>query len=222
MGPERTAPCGVILMQTRYYRSKIGRLPWALRNELNERMLDGATGPSLLSWLNDTPEFTAVRAETGCADLNAQNLTDWRNTGYADWLDEKSKTDRLQSLASLAEQIAARTGGDPASVGCRIAAGKLLTALESAEGEAVDDFAKSFASLRSVENDAARVRLAGDRQRLDEQRLSLEKDKFRRTLCEEFLRLTESKRAMEIASGKGSNSEKIQALLDFMDKEQSA
>lgn len=207
-------------MVTRYYRSKIGRLPWKFRNELNERILDGAVGADILSWLNNSPEMTAVRAATNCADVNAQNLTDWRGSGYKDWLDERDHTDHIARLSSLSQQIIQQTGGDPSSVGCRIAAGKLLTALESADGEAVDDLAKSFATLRSVENDAARVALATDKQRLDEQRLALEKDKFKHTLCAEFLRLCASKRAMEIANGSGSNADKISALLNFMDQEQ--
>lgn len=171
---------------TRYYRSKIGRLPWRLRNELNERIRDGATGTAVLGWINATPEFKGVRTETGCDDVNPQNLTDWRNTGYKDWLDEQDKTERLSKMASLSQQIIAQTGGDPTSVGCRIAAGKLLDALESADGVAVDELAKSFATLRSVENDAQRVALAADKQRLDEQRLALERQKFQRQTVQAF------------------------------------
>jgi hypothetical protein len=207
-------------MQTRYYRSKIGRLPWSVRNELNERIRDGAVGAAVLSWLNNSPEMSAVRAATGCGDISPQNLTDWRGTGYKDWLAGQDKTERLRSLASLSEQIAAQTGGDPAAVGSRILAGRLLDALESATADGQDALVKAFVSLRCAENDAARVALASDRQRLDEKRLALEQDKFRRTLCEAFLKLVENDRAMDIANGKGSNSQKIQALLEFMDQEQ--
>ena len=37
---------------TRAYRSKIGRLPVAVRIDLCERMLDGAPGAVLVAWLN--------------------------------------------------------------------------------------------------------------------------------------------------------------------------
>lgn len=205
---------------TRYYRSKIGRLPWDMRNELNERIRDGATGTAILDWLNESSEMKVVRSNTSCGEINAQNLTDWRKTGYADWLTETEKTARLRSLASLSQQIASQTGGDPSAVGARILAGKLLEALESALPEDQDALVKAFVSMRGVENDAARVALAAEKQRLDEKKHALDRDKFKRTLCEEFLRLTESKRAMDIATSKGSNSEKIQALLDFMDREQ--
>ena len=78
-------------MNTRCYRSKIGRLPFAIRNELNERIRDGAQGPELLEWLNGLKETRKVLREMGgqrsvseraasAAPINAQNLTDWRST----------------------------------------------------------------------------------------------------------------------------------------------
>lgn len=204
---------------TRAYRSKIGRLPFKVRTELNERIRDGATGTAVLSWLNDTPEMTHVRAETGCGNVNPQNLTDWRSTGYADWLTEQDKTERLRSLASLSETIMAQTG-DPSAVGARILTGKLLDALETADPESQGELVKAFCSLRSVENDAQRTRLAGEKQRLDVEKLGLEKAKFKRQTCELFLRWYNNQQALTIASGPGTNTDKIQALLAFMDKEQ--
>ena len=64
---------------TRAYRSKIGCLPFVVRNELCERMLDGATGTALRRWINAHPAFRKVKA----APISAQNLTTWRSTGYA-------------------------------------------------------------------------------------------------------------------------------------------
>lgn len=209
-------------MQTRYYRSKIGRLPFAVRNELNERMRDGATGTSLLEWVNQHPEFQKVRKETGCEVLNAQNLTDWRGTGYKDWLDEQQKTERLRGLASLSEQIAVQTGGDPASVGCRIIAGRLLDVLETAPETAAAALSKAFVDLRNAETKAASADIKRQQVQLSEQALALERDKFRRQTCELFLKWYNDQNALSIASGSGSQSEKIQALLAFMDKEQQA
>jgi len=173
---------------TRYYRSKIGRLPFAIRTELNERIRDGATGPVILGWLNGTPEMTAVRAETGCADLNAQNLTDWRNTGYADWLDEQDKTERLRSMASLSQSIVAQTGGDPAAVGARILTAKLLDALEEANPVTQGELVKAFSSLRAGENDARRTELAGEKQQIDKERLALDRQKFQSQTVTSFMK----------------------------------
>lgn len=201
-------------LDTRAYRSKLGRLPFALRHELCERMLDGATGTELTDWLNALPALTHV------ATINAQNLTDWRRTGYAAWLRTRQKAQHVRDFAETAQHIAEAAGGDPTAVGSRILAGKMLDLLEAADAETAKDLAAAVAQLRKGESDAARVALATERQRLDEKRLSLDQDKFRHTLCTEFIRLVESERAMAIATGSGSNADKIQALLNFMDHEQ--
>lgn len=207
-------------MQTRAYRSKIGRLPFALRTELNERIRDGATGTVILGWLNGTPEMAHVRAETGCDDVNPQNLTDWRNTGYKDWLEDQDRTERLRSLTELSQSMVHQTGGDPAAVGARILTGRLLDALETADPDAQGELVKAFVSLRSAENDAQRTRLMGERQKLDGEKLALEKDRFRRQTGELILKYVNDARVAAIAGGTGTNDQKIQALLDFMDKEE--
>ena len=52
-------------MNTRCYRSKIGRLPFAIRNELNERIRDGAQGAEILEWLNGLKETKRILREMG-------------------------------------------------------------------------------------------------------------------------------------------------------------
>ena len=208
------------MSQTRAYRSKIGRLPHKLRTELNERIRDGATGSAILTWLNDTPEMTHVRAETGCCDLNPQNLTDWRGTGYKDWLDNQDATERLRALTEMSADMVHQTGGDPSAVGARILAGKLLSALETANPVEQAELVKAFATLRAGENDARRTDLAAGKQKLEAERLALDKDRFARQTCELFLKWYDNQQALTIASGPGTNADKIQALLAFMDKEQ--
>jgi hypothetical protein len=208
------------MSQTRAYRSKIGRLPHKLRTELNERIRDGATGSAILTWLNDTPEMTHVRAETGCCDLNPQNLTDWRGTGYKDWLDNQDATERLRALTEMSADMVHQTGGDPSAVGARILAGKLLSALETANPVEQAELVKAFATLRAGENDARRTDLAAGKQKLEAERLALDKDRFARQTCELFLKWYNDQQAISIASGPGTNADKIQALLAFMDKEQ--
>ena len=71
---------------TRARRSKIGRLPDKLRNELCERIHDGAQGAAILQWLNATPEWKKAKPDFGGRDINSQNLSEWRRQGYGDWL----------------------------------------------------------------------------------------------------------------------------------------
>lgn len=205
---------------TRAYRSKIGRLPYAIRNELCERIRDGATGVEMISWINRHPAYKAVRKATGYGEINAANISDWRDSGYSDWLRDQDKTDHLRTLAEFADSIAAKTGGDPSAVGSRIVAGKLLDIIEGAAEADVGELVKHFAMLRAGETDARRTALAEEKNDLARQTLDLAREKFRRETCEMFLRWYNNKQALSIASGSGSNSDKIQALLNFMDKEQ--
>ncbi|HVY68299.1 MAG TPA: hypothetical protein VHH73_00120 [Verrucomicrobiae bacterium] len=66
---------------------KIGRLPRAIREQLNQRLHDGGQGPELLDWLNALPEVQQLlTAEFDGKPISAQNLSSWRQGGYEDWL----------------------------------------------------------------------------------------------------------------------------------------
>ena len=66
---------------------KIARLPVAIRDQLNRRLLDNEPGPSLLDWLNSIPEVKAtLAAEFASQPVSPANLSQWKNGGYCDWL----------------------------------------------------------------------------------------------------------------------------------------
>ena len=68
-------------------RGKIARLPKAVREELNRRLDNGQPGKQVVAWLNALPEVQAVlRDEFGGRVINDQNLTDWKQGGYCDWV----------------------------------------------------------------------------------------------------------------------------------------
>jgi len=209
-------------MSTRAYRSKIGRLPFAVRNEINERLRDGQTGTDVLSWISKHPAWRAVKRSLGCGDPSPQNLSDWRDTGYADWLRDQERTDHLRKLAEFADAVSARTGGDPSAVGARIVAGRLLDVCEAADSETVGDLVKAFTSLRAAENDARRTDLAQEKNDLARKQLDLAREKFRRDTCELFLKWHSDRHAADIAAGPGTHEAKIAALLAYMDREEKA
>ena len=206
--------------QNKADRSKIGRLPFVLRNRVCEMIMDGATSAQVCAFVNGSPEFAALRRDTGCQPLNAQNVTDFRQAGYVRWRRDRQRTDNLRALAESANHIAAASGGNPAAVGARILAGRLIDMLESADDATALDLADALVSLRKGENDAAKLEL--DRRRADLQResLELEKDKFRRQTCEMFLRWYADRKALAIADGPGTNDDKIKALLAYMDAQE--
>ena len=208
---------------TRAYRSKIGRLPFVLRNELNERIRDGVKGADILAWVNATPEYRRVMRSDRCGTVNAQNLTEWRGTGYKDWLADQAQADRVRKAAEMAAAVTSASGCDPSTVAARIAAASLIEAVTNPDDpKALSEAARAIASLRNTELGAEKNKIAKQKQSLDTERLALEKDKFRRQTCEIFLKWSKDNRALQIVDSKKSNDEKIKALLKYMDAEESA
>lgn len=201
-------------------KSKIGRLPFAIRNAVAKMLRDGATARQVCEFVNASADFSALRRETGCAPLNAQNVTDWRSGGYIAWCREQQRAERLRALAESAYHIAEATGGSPAGVGSSILAGRLVDMLENADDSSALELAGALVNLRRGENEAARLEL--DRRRADLQResLELERDKYRRQTCELFLKWYSDRKAVLIADGPGTNEEKVKALLAYMDAQE--
>jgi len=187
-------------MITRCYRSKIGRLPFAVRNELNERIRDGAQGAELLAWLNGLKETKRILREMKSGEVNAQNLTDWRSTGYKDWLEDQGEADRIRRLAEVSQTLAAAAGGNVAGVGCSIATAKIMDALESADDDKVSDLATALVKLRASENAAQKVALAEEKNALAKEQLSLSRAKFERDTTRLFIKWAANKDALALAT----------------------
>lgn len=187
-------------MTTRCYRSKIGRLPFAIRNELNERIRDGVGGTEILAWLNGLPSTRKIIRELKSGDINAQNLTDWRSSGYRDWLEDQCQADRIRRLAEISQTLASAAGGNAAGVGCNIATAKIMDALESADEEQVADLAKALVQLRAGENAAQKVALAEEKNAIQKEQLELSRAKFERDTARLFVKWAQNKDALSIAT----------------------
>src|SRR6266446_3873145 len=80
---------------------KIARLPLAVRQELNRRLDEGEQGKELVAWLNGLPEVQAIlAAEFGGKPIREQNLSEWKQGGYRDWL---AKREALEVAERLGE-----------------------------------------------------------------------------------------------------------------------
>ncbi len=189
-------------MNTRCYRSKIGRLPFAVRNELNERIRDGAQGAELLDWLNGLKETKKILREMKSDAVNAQNLTDWRSTGYKDWLDDQADADRFRRLAEVSHTLASAAGGSAAGVACNIATAKIMDALEGADEDKIADLTRALAALRSGENAAQKVALAEEKNAIQKEQLELSRAKFERDTTRLFIKWAQSKDALALATDK--------------------
>jgi len=83
---------------------KIARLPLAVRQELNRRLDEGQQGKKLVAWLNSLPAVqTIVTTEFGGKPIREQNLSEWKQGGYRDWL---AKQEALEIAERLREDAA--------------------------------------------------------------------------------------------------------------------
>jgi hypothetical protein len=88
-------------------RGKIARLPKHLRHQLNGRLEDGEPGKQLAEWLNGLPEVQEVlKLRFGGRPISEQNLSEWKQGGYLEWLKLQESRYLVQHLAEQAEDLA--------------------------------------------------------------------------------------------------------------------
>lgn len=204
---------------------KIARLPDAIREELNRRLRNGAAGPQLLPWLNGQAEVRAVLDEFfSGADVNAQNLSDWRNGGYEEWLEKQDRhhrqLERTRELASMSVKLAEAGGRSLSEGASAIIAGNILQLLEELddvrnlpgeEGEtpearaarlkdvasAMDDLTASLARVRSGDHTAVTLEQNAARLRQKDEDLKLAREQFDQRLREYQDKVAAQKREIE-------------------------
>jgi len=92
---------------------KIARLPDALREQLNQRLINGARAKDLVAWLNNIPEVKAILAEFfGGKPIREQNISEWRAGGYQDWLENSESRLRVLKIAAEQEALSGDRGRD--------------------------------------------------------------------------------------------------------------
>jgi hypothetical protein len=113
----RTHPVRFLPVVSRNVRcGKVARLPAVVREELNQRLLDGESPRTILGWLNaDSRALSALRENGYAAEdwsrrriggsikalksripaggkevlaVSAQNLSQWRRGGFVDWIEK--------------------------------------------------------------------------------------------------------------------------------------
>lgn len=173
---------------------KIGRLPAAIREELNQRLLDNEPASKILPWLNALPETLRILDDHfGEEPVTPQNLSAWKKAGFADWLARRQRIDDLKHLSKFAADLGAAAGGTIAEGAAAIAGGRILELLEQGlightigqpdtddgeggEGGDLADVVLALARLRKLDLD--KLKLA-QRERENDARLSMSKEKIR-------------------------------------------
>lgn len=93
---------------------KIARLPKAIRDRLNQQIQDGVPGKALVCWLNQNDEVRDVLLQHfNAKEITEQNLSEWKQGGYQDWLKHQETRDWVRRLSDEAEDIAEDAGVMP-------------------------------------------------------------------------------------------------------------
>ena len=111
IGKEKPDPAGVVAalstsdpgLPACFYAGtgKVARLPMAIRQELNLRLLNGEEGRQLVAWLNGLPEVQALMAAHFQGQpIGEMNLSRWKSGGFMAWCTQQVA---LMSVATVFE-----------------------------------------------------------------------------------------------------------------------
>jgi hypothetical protein len=75
---------------------KIARLPEEIRNHVNELITDGVDYQHIIDYLT----------QAGFPDFSPQNLSRWKEGGYEDWLQHRSRIEELEFKTAFAVELA--------------------------------------------------------------------------------------------------------------------
>lgn len=147
-------------------QGKIGRLPHAVREDLNARLLNNEPARRILAWLNATPEQVWVCAEYfEGEEVTAKNLSDWKVGGYRKWLARRERADALRGLSSYAVDLAKGSGLALTDAAAAIAGGNILTLLERASDEDSVGLLEALTALRRTDLEREKMDRASNLER---------------------------------------------------------
>lgn len=90
---------------------KIARLPYSIRDLLNRRLHNGEQATKLVKWLNGLPRVQEVLAgEFEGRAISEQNLSEWRQGGFDDWLRQQETRAWVRALADESSDLEEEAG----------------------------------------------------------------------------------------------------------------
>ena len=171
---------------------KIARLPREIREQLNRRLEDGQPGTKLVIWLNALPEAQALLAgEFAGRAISEQNLSEWKQGGYRDWLARQEVLAQVRELAADAEELAGATEGVLAEHLATVLTARYAAALADWQGEATDEFRRKLRSLRALCQDIVELRRGNHsaaRLKIEQERLARDREQTEEELVGHFKR----------------------------------
>jgi hypothetical protein len=93
---------------------KIAHLSSLLRDKLNRRLDNGEEGDTLLDWLNGLPEVQEnLKLFFEGAPISKQNLSEWRQGGFREWLIRNELIEQAYELSDAANDMEEYCGYSP-------------------------------------------------------------------------------------------------------------
>ena len=162
------------------HNGKIARLPYAIRDILNERLRNGEQGAKLVRWLNRLPEVKEVLAGEFCGrPINEQNLTEWKQGGFEDWLRHQEARAWVRALADESADLEEEAGdvsvADWLSAPVAIVIGRWILETEAGEKNDPTQRAALLAAMREL-TELRRCDHRAERLRIDRERWETEQE----------------------------------------------
>lgn len=171
---------------------KIARLPKTLRDAVNLALQDGATANAIIKIVTDAKEHGATNGDGSEIEIpNDQNITNWRDGGYADWLKENTRLDDMRAKREFALRIVSENeGGKIHEAGLNLAASQIF--------ELLQDFDVSAMKDKLAENPEEFSKIVSALARISKEALGFEK--YREVVAEQKRKIND---ALSAAKGKG-------------------
>lgn len=144
-------------------RGKIGRLPVELRHQVNSKIRDNKTFPTIITFLE----------KEGVKGITRQNLTSWKANGYLSWLRRQERLDGMRARVEFAQAMAKDSSGGLAlesEAASRLAVDSIMEVLEGFDPTLLKDLlaekpekfvalVESLASLRKGDHAYVALRM---------------------------------------------------------------
>ena len=208
-------------------KGKIGSLPREIREEINERLLDGQLAPEILPWLNALPavrDRLAGRPRAGeeVAEITDGNLSEWRAGGFKEWLEDG----KVRAMSTLVDRMADAAGQPVESVLRKVWTGRMLEVIESlaSDEELTDDdgnsqgrdISKTFllagSTIATISAAAQREAEHKDKTRQKDLDLGLRKI----IVARKFVQFYDDERAKDLAENARSDDSQLPLLADYL------
>jgi hypothetical protein len=186
---------------SRARQGKVARLSAIIREEINKRLYDGASGVSIRKWLGTKGEAAAAVSE--------QNLSEWRNGGYQDWLKSETQMRRIRERAELAMRMAHAAGGSLGESIVNQLAGQIDEKLDGLGDEEVSALKPLLDTILQAE----KLQLEKKKVAQKDEQIGLARDRFQRETAELFIKWAKTQEVSQILAARDSDDNKMERLV---------